>query len=137
MDAASYSTYELSGLADCASPDRHDGIGFEPAAEPQEGSAGAKFLRHVAEDVAERLTDGIGDVHDEAHEVADNAVPIYTHELWTTFVDLAAYQEDPSELGAESDDLTKAAGVALYMIGNRLAVALFEEHEDDEDEEDE
>jgi hypothetical protein len=66
-------------------------------------------------------------------------VPIYTHERWQVFVDLQAYQEDVSEYG-DADDLTNAAGVALYMIAERLVHALATELSDaldaDADEED-
>lgn len=124
-----HSPFHLATLADCYSPDGDD-------------SAGARFLALIARDVADHcnqyagtpddgddwpliigeLTDG-----DAAHEIADSAVPIYTHERWATFVDLGAYNEDASEMGATADDLTGAAGVALYIIADRLVRALAEE----------
>jgi hypothetical protein len=36
---------------------------------------------------------------ERAAEIADYCVPVYTHNLWVTFVDLAAYSEDVSDLG--------------------------------------
>jgi hypothetical protein len=116
-----HSPYHLASLANCGSPDSVD-------------SPGAAFLSSVARDVADRVNDDpavaredIADlIEDGAHEIADSAVPVYTHQRWQTFVDLQAYQEDTSEYGA-IDDLTNAAGVALYMVANRLVLALAEE----------
>lgn len=136
-------SWHLARLADCYDPDAHDGLGFEPEFERPEGykaSPGAEFLRRIEEDVLERLADGTLDEDGDAiHEIADSAVPIYTHDLWTTFTDLGAYNEDPSELGAESDDMTRAAGVCLYLIAERLARAIAEDEisSEDEDEDEE
>ena len=127
-------SWHLARLADCSEPDRHDGIGFTP---PFEGDAdpspGARFLRGVEDDVLGAIARDEWDDDDSAHEVADSAVPIYTHELWATFVDLGAYNEDATELGAEADDMTKAAGVCLYMIGERLARAVADDAKTDEE----
>ena len=116
--------YQLARLADCMDPDSHT-------------SPGAQFLERVQDDYRERVEDGSYDEDETPHEIADGAVPIYTHKLWETFTDLGAYQEDPSELGAESDDMTRAAGVCLYMIAERLVRALAEQDEDSEEEDDE
>jgi hypothetical protein len=118
--------WELARIAECSDPDT-------------DSSPGADFLRHVENSVKEALAYGHEqdyDVTDEdwqsstASEVADQCVPVYTHNLWVTFVDLAAYSEDVSELGMESvptDELEKLPSLALYMIGERLALALFSE----------
>jgi len=134
-----HTSWTLADLAGCSSPDAHDGIGFDDTADlpaDYKSSPGADFLRRVETDVAERVADGSFDEDDSPAEIADGAVPIYTHDLWTTFVDLGAYNEDPSELGAEADDLTRAAGVCLYLIADRLARALADEIEDEDDEDD-
>lgn len=138
----SHNPQQLADDAGCGNPDSPD-------------SPGAKFLAGIARDVADyfdsapddrpdtfrsinaELTDGDG-----AHEIADGAVPAYTHERWQVFVDLGAYNEDPTEIGATADDLTEAAGVALYLIASRLVAALAQElaealDEDDEGEDDE
>lgn len=113
----------LASLADCASPDSAD-------------SPGAAFLARVARDVTDYVSDAedadprdaLDNVSDWSHGIADSAVPVYTHERWQVFVDLAAYQEDVSELMPDAgDDLTGAAGVALYMIAERLVRALADE----------
>jgi len=117
--------YALANLADCMSPDG-------------DNSPGANFLNAIESDVIERIAwnDGNPLDSDDAHEIADGAVPVYTHRMWATFVDLGAYQEDPSELGAEADDLNKLAAIALYMIGERLAAALIQEHAEQHDDDD-
>ena len=123
--AIEHNAYVLARMADCASPDTLE-------------SPGAVFLLRVADDVAEALDDEDTDRDDAPHEIADAAVPIYTYDVWRTFVDLAAYQEDPTELGADGSDMEQAAKVCLYMIADRLARALFEEHDEQEpDDEDE
>jgi hypothetical protein len=116
-----HSPFHLASLADCASPDSIE-------------SPGAVFLARVARDVTDYVSDAedadprdaLANVSDWSHGIADSAVPVYTHERWATFVDLGAYNEDVSDYGA-MDDLTNAAGVALYMIAERLVHALAEE----------
>jgi hypothetical protein len=105
-------------MADCASPDGRD-------------TAGAVFLLRVRDVVVEEWgnCDGEWDDDDGYHEVADDAPSIYTATRWAEFVDLAAYREDP-DLGEWPGDLTDAAGIALYQIANRLAIALVEELRD-------
>lgn len=124
MDATSYTSWQLARLAEVSDPDEHDGIGFsaDQGVTPRDGSPGARFLRSVAYDVAEFVNDESDDQDQDErmHEIADGAVPVYTHELWQTFVDLAAYTEDVS------DELEKVAQLALYMIAARLAAALIE-----------
>ncbi len=104
--------WQLARLADCADPDTLT-------------SAGAQFLQSVEgayEDMRENEATA-----DDVHEYADGAVPIYTHEVWATFADLAAWNEDPSELIGDQGDMTKGATVALYMIAERLLSALLGE----------
>jgi hypothetical protein len=123
-----HSAYRLADGAGCYSPDSPD-------------SPGARFLRSVQDATREAVlwaaeydTDGdllhaVDNVKDDtAHQVADDAVPIYTHELWSTFADLGAYEEDPSEYGPVTD-MGRAAGVCLYMIAERLVHALLSEYE--------
>lgn len=95
-------------------------------------SAGARFLDRVRDALLEGMEHRENCQDTSAHddfvwEIADGAVPIYTHERWLAFVDLAAYQEDISDLCADTSDLTVAAGVALYMIAERLCHALIAE----------
>jgi hypothetical protein len=105
-------------MAECGDPDTQD-------------SPGARLLDHVRDAVSEHIewvdepvTDPF-DYGDAINEIADGAPDVYTHARWLEFVDLCAYEEDPSELGADCSDMTVAAGVALYMIAERLATALF------------
>ena len=132
-------TWHLANLAGCGSPDRPDGIGVSPPADLSTvvPSPGALFLRSVADDLAERIAyvfadldpagcDLARELEEELYEVADAAPSVYTGARWAEFADLAAWDEDAAELGASADDLTGAAGVALYMIAERLARALVE-----------
>lgn len=82
------------------------------------------FLDRVLNDVIERADDLLSDeddANDIVHEIADNAVPIYTHDLWTCFVDLGAYNEDMGDLGGATEDMTKNAQICLYMMAERVA----------------
>ena len=132
-------TWHLANLAGCGSPDRPDGIGVSPPADLStvDPSPGAKFLRSVADDLAERIAyvfadldpagcDLTRELDEEVQGVADAAPSVYTFTRWQEFTDLAAWQEDATELGASADDLTAAAGIALYAIAERLALALVE-----------
>lgn len=116
--------YVLAGAAGCTSPD--NGI-----------SPGADFLIRVGMDCVERIewvdeyngrADRISQARDQydelRNEIADSAVPTYTHGLWSVFTDLSAWQEDLTEVGFEFDenrDMEDAARTALYMIAERLA----------------
>ena len=127
-------TYGLADLAGCAIPDRGDDIGRDYATtDGGDPSPGALFLRRVEDDYREAV-EAAGDVADvdpdRFGEIAYSAVPTYTHERWQVFADLAAYEEDASELGADASDLTEAAGVALYMIAERLCHTLHREAEE-------
>lgn len=69
------------------------------------------------------------------HELADGAVPVYTHDFWATFVDLAAYAEDTDEFGP-FEDVGDSAKAAVYMIAERLAHTLLKEWWMDDDDQD-
>lgn len=120
MEKLDHTDYSLANLAGVSMPDNHD-------------SPGARFLLGVQDAVNESITwtlehgEELVDQEDTAHEIADNAVPIYTYEKWQTFVDLAAWQEDPTDLGYDGSNMDKAADVCLYVIAERLALVLFEE----------
>lgn len=121
---------QLSGRADCASPDSAD-------------SAGARMLSSVRDAVCETLeylsTDDlhkmsadpsdVGWLDDDGqlHQIADAAPDVYTYTRWLEFVDLAAWQEDTEEYGTDATDLTAAAGIALCVIAERLVTALVAE----------
>ena len=133
--------HELAYMASVTSPDSAT-------------SPGADFLLSVQDSVNEAWSynndePGPYGWDDTAHEIADSAVPIYTYQKRLTFTDLAAWQEDLSEWEQPGQDMDQLSSLALYMIAERLAYALFEElaesvedseadeQEQDEDEEDE
>lgn len=106
---------------------------------PDEGSAGADWLLRVgrAADELRAVSRGIlvdGDLDDNIAELADSLVPIYTADRWRVFVDLEAWTEDVEELTGAIVDLTDAAGVALYLIAERLLYALTIDEDDEEEE---
>ena len=115
--------YALANRADCLCPDGED-------------TPGARFLTAVRDDLIERLgyetPDEIRD-GDTLHEIADGAPDCYTQVRWNEFVDLGAWEEDLSELGGPGPDMTVAAGMALYIIAERLVVTLLDELGDDDD----
>lgn len=125
--------YRLAHMAGCGDPDSRE-------------SVGAQWLLSIATDVPEireRITQG-DDVGDLVDQYADDAVPIYTHQMWITYVDLCAYNEDVTELvdydglanpdGAGRYGAGKLAAIALYLIAGRLLHALIEEADDETDE---
>lgn len=105
-----YNAHELAGLAECGSPDTST-------------SAGAEFLLSIQDAVNDQREHGSLD-EDSVSEIADAAPDVYTHQLWSEFVDLQAYQEDPTELGCDASDMEQCARVCLYMIAERLTQAL-------------
>lgn len=117
------SAYSLAKTADCAAPDNNE-------------SAGAILLYSVRDNLLEAFDYSMGDEpveinepEDTVTEIADAAPDVYTHQRWQEFVDLAAYQEE-CELGEWPNDLTDAAGIALYQIAYRLAAAMLEDLRD-------
>lgn len=138
-DVKTWTAFRLSSEADCMSPDSAD-------------SEGARFLGSVRNEIVEAIeqadADDLENLDDDGslHEIADNAPDYRTHTRWQEFVDLGGYQEDISEYGDYGDDLTRAAGVALFMIADKLVRAIVDgaieahgedadETEEDEDEE--
>ncbi len=112
-----FSAFELADMADCASPDSRE-------------SAGAIWLGQIQDHFNNEFPN-CDYPEDFPAEVADYMVPVYTHEIWTIFTDLAAYREDVSELGFVFDptNTDKYGQTALYMIAERLVNALIEETE--------
>ena len=129
--------YHLAAEAECSTPDSLT-------------SAGARMLTSVQDAFAEALESALDDdpdldvidwANDEAHEIADNAPDVYTATRWAEFVDLGAYNEDPTDLGFDGSDMEAGAGICLYIIAERLvhrlaetaAEALASLDEDDDD----
>jgi hypothetical protein len=109
-----YNGNQLAYLADCASPDNAT-------------SNGARYLATVRNNAIEAIRYNVEngedqDVSDMMHEVV--CVPIYTHDLWTTFVDLAAYNVDIEDYEPTLENYPQ---VALYVIGITLAQAIVTE----------
>jgi hypothetical protein len=114
MTTETKSVWELAEMAGCDSPE-------------SDISPGAMWLVRVASDLSEvigRVTEYGEDTQDVIRELADAAVPVYTHEMWRVFVDLAAYDVDDEGLHDREDDMTQRAMVALYVVAERLLNAL-------------
>lgn len=97
------------------------------------------FFYSIRDSVLERAEDidaedwdqqMVEDYSGQAHEIADGAPDVYTWTRWQEFAGTQAWQEDLSELGWEGGDLTEAAGIALYMIAQRLVAELAVEIQD-------
>lgn len=123
----SWSIYRLATEADCGHPDTGE-------------SAGAVFLDRVRDNFCESVSGALADPMDDEwtlseildrmeadgvfNEMADNAPDAYTHRCWLQFVDLCAYEEDPSDYVSDSSGMTRLASACLYIIAERLITAL-------------
>lgn len=108
-----HTAWELARMAGCSDPDTSD-------------SVGAKFLLMV-EDTLKEYDDPD---YDTAWEIADNAPSVYTYEMWQQFIDLGAFEVDISEHLPEITSMDQAARVALFIIAERLCIALIEENQE-------
>lgn len=115
-DPREWTAYRLANEADTQSPDSNE-------------SAGARFLTAVRDSIVEAWEYNDSDMDEDAisdaiSAAADEAPDIYTHVMWSEFVDLSAYQEDPTELGFDGSDMEQGARICLYMIAERCARAV-------------
>lgn len=121
-DVRALNANQLAYRADVTSPDSPD-------------SPGAQLLASVRDSLVESIDqfvdeDGIVDedeAHDLAHEIADSAPSPYTHAMWSQFLDLCAYGEDLDEYTSEDTSMEARARIAIYLIAERLALALVQE----------
>jgi hypothetical protein len=111
MTEFAFSPFILSDMAGCFSPDSST-------------SSGAEFLTNIQDAVNDHDSNDNEFDSDIVSEIADSIVPTYTHELWTTFVDLGAYTENVSIDNSDGDSRAK---VALYIIAERLLNSLIQE----------
>ena len=125
----------LASSADCAAPERNEKMGADFLI-----SIFTDFLYIAQNDLDVSGGDGAYDIRRalerfEWHETAYNAIPVYTHAKWQTFVELGAYDEDVLDL-VDSRKVTggNVANAALYIIADRLLRALLEELADKCDE---
>ncbi|HEY5989238.1 MAG TPA: hypothetical protein VIV12_23090 [Streptosporangiaceae bacterium] len=104
-------------------------------------SPGAEFLDSVRRVVLEWWDETSGQATEDAasdavSERGDSIVPIYNHERMQTLVDLAAYHEEIDDYGTPAD-MIEAAGWSLFMVAERLFIALAREAIAARDEDDE
>ena len=113
-----WTAYRLANEADCQSPDSQE-------------SAGARFLTSIRDQIVDGWEYNDGQLDADGcdsliTETADNAPDVYTYTMWQEFVDLCAYQEDPTELGFDGSDMDQGARICLYMIAERCARAVMD-----------
>lgn len=130
-DPREWTAYRLANEAECTGPDSAT-------------SAGAKMLESVRDSVvdgweytyASNEKESVDD--DQASEIvteaADGGPDVYTHQMWSEFVDLCAYKEDPTELGFDGSDMDQGARYCLYIIAERCARAVMDALRNTEDE---
>lgn len=116
------SDYRLVNMAAVSLPDNLD-------------SPGAQFLSHVRDSLVEWAEYHRGEdietlgerAQDDAFEQVDSTVPVYTHPLWETFVDLSAYADESSD-EFDGGTMTEQASYVLARIAERLFMELAEEY---------
>ncbi len=101
------------------------GVGVPDAVD----SPGAQWLNTIREAAVEyyeyNKEDGDEDVDDGLHLVADGIVPVYTHEAWLVFTDLAIWTEELSDPSMVEPDMTTTARVMLYYVAERLSRTIY------------
>jgi hypothetical protein len=114
------SNYRLSMLADCG----------EPRVLANSRNYGAEFLDTVRESVIEAFSyDSWGTYpEDVASQIADSCVPVYNNEIAETWADVAGWSIDIDGLGEGTTDIIKLMSISLYVAGERLANALYNEY---------
>ncbi len=101
----SINAYYMASIIDSASPSSLS-------------SKGAELLDDLRYYILEWLNNN--DEPLDVNQVANEALPIYTHDIWETFVDLCAYNEDIEVWVDENSDMNQQAGFALYVIAERF-----------------
>jgi hypothetical protein len=133
MDAMNKrNAYELANDADVTTPDSPESYGATFLLSIQD------YVLEMIETVVEGQDETTGDdLRNNVWSAIDGSVPIYTYQKWMTFVDLAAWQEDASEMfGSDvvkvDEALDQLSDIALNQIADRLAYRLIESWERDE-----
>lgn len=93
-------------------------------------SPGAEFLTSIRDAVTEYFDHQPDHVDSDVEwsEEIDSSVPVYTHQVWKTFIDVTAYQTEWAE--EQSELSTQAAMATLAMLAEELAQALHAEIQD-------
>lgn len=115
-DINDINAYYLANYSDISQPDNHE-------------SPGAVWLLRLRDAAAEIIEnrDEYTDLDDAIHEAADQAVPIYTHNRWEVFTDLAAYNVADEGM-CEGMDMTDKAGVLLCLVAEQTIRGLTDEY---------
>lgn len=119
-DVEALSVWEMANSIDVRVSRLHDDTGAL--------SDGADMLDTVRRCVVDQLTYA-GDIdtdklRDDAHEIADGAVPVYTYRIFSAVVDLCAFDEDIEGVsGDTAQSFERMAQLSLYVIANNLVHA--------------
>lgn len=110
----SYTAHQLAYRADCLYPDL---------------TSSANFLTIIRDTVVDWFENDYvtDDPSDDAHEIADGCIPVYTHEQWEMFTDLGLYQDSTGLVEDLQPTIGNLAAVSLYVTAETLATALLSE----------
>ena len=114
--------YQLANMATVPSPDALDSPGAEFLARVRDSLV--EWAEYNQDEDIEALTEK---AQEDAFEQADATVPVYTHQIWQTFTDLAAYSDEASD-EFDGGTMTERASYVLVSIAERLFVALADEY---------
>ena len=117
-----FSAYRLSLKADVASPDAVHSHGAQFLTSVRD--ALVEWAEYNRDEAIEALSEK---AQDDAFDQVDATIPAYTHQLWQTFTDLAAY-DDESAGEFDGGTMTEQVSYILVRIAERLFVALAEEY---------
>ena len=100
-------------------------------------SAGARFFASIVDDVDRAPSEReYSEREDWPSEIAESVTPIYTGEVWATFVDIAAYNTEESEEAADGRDMSEPTAWAiatLWLIASNAAAIELGNVQDDDD----
>jgi len=113
-DIKDMNPHQLANLAECFYPDL---------------TSSSQFLTIIRDTVVEWVEEGYltDDYSDDAHEIADGCVPVYTHEQWEIFTDLGLYQDSTGRVEDLAPTVDNLAAMSLYVTAETLATSLMAE----------
>lgn len=115
--------YRLARIAYLASPAALDSPGAQLLASVRDSLV--EWVEHTRDDYSvETIVDRAST---EACAESKSAVPVYTHEIWRTYLDLRAYRDESAD-DFDGGTPSELATFTLGSIAERLFVALAEEY---------
>ena len=117
-----FSAYRLANMVTVSSPDALNSPGAQFLASVRDSLV--EWVEYNRDEAIEALSEK---AQDDAFDQVDATVPAYTHQLWQTFTDLAAYDDEASG-EFDGGTMTEQVSYALARIAERLFVTLAEEY---------